>query len=76
LTDQNNPQNSIPKVIVIFPANNEEGTIENSIANAKHSFYKPEVIVVDAYSTDKTAELAKRAGAIVIQQPSKISSLP
>ncbi len=72
MTDQNDPQNSIPKVIVIFPAKNEEGTIENSIANAKHSFYKPEVIVVDAYSTDKTAELAKRAGAIVIQQPSKI----
>jgi glycosyltransferase involved in cell wall biosynthesis len=72
LTDQNNPQNSIPKVIVIFPAKNEEGTIENSIANAKQSFYKPEVIIVDAYSTDKTAELAKRAGAIVIQQPSKI----
>jgi glycosyltransferase involved in cell wall biosynthesis len=72
LTDQNNHQNSIPKVIVIFPAKNEEGTIENSIANAKHSFYKPEVLVVDAYSTDKTAELAKRAGAIVIQQPSKI----
>ena len=72
MTDQNNPQNSIPKVIVIFPAKNEEGTIENSIANANHSFYKPEVIVVDAYSTDKTAELAKRAGAIVIQQPSKI----
>jgi glycosyltransferase involved in cell wall biosynthesis len=72
LTDQNNPQNSIPKVIVIFPAKNEEGTIENSIANAKQSFYKPEVIVVDAYSTDKTAELAKRAGAIVIQQRSKI----
>jgi glycosyltransferase involved in cell wall biosynthesis len=72
LTDQNNHQNSIPKVIVIFPAKNEEGTIENSIANAKQSFYKPEVIVVDAYSTDRTAETAKRAGAIVIQQPSKI----
>jgi len=72
MTDQNNPQNSTPKVIVIFPAKNEEGTIENSIANANHSFYKPEVIVVDAYSTGKTVELAKRAGAIVIQQPSKI----
>jgi glucosyl-3-phosphoglycerate synthase len=46
--------------------------IENSIANAKQSSYKPEVIIVDAYSTDKTAELAKRAGAIVIQQRSKI----
>ena len=72
MTDRNNPQNSIPRVIVILPAKNEEGTIENSIANAKQSIYKPEVIVVDAYSTDKTAELAKREGAIVIQQQSKI----
>lgn len=32
LVDQNNSQNPVPKVIVIFPAKNEEGTIENSIA--------------------------------------------
>ncbi len=72
MTHQDNSQNSIPKVIVIFPAKNEEGTIENSIATANQSNYKPDVIVVDAYSTDKTAQLAERAGAIVIQQPAKI----
>ena len=72
MTDQNNSQSSIPKVTVIFPAKNEENTIENSIATAKQSYYKPDVILVDAYSTDKTAELAERAGAIVIQQPTKI----
>ena len=72
MTHQNNLQNSIPKVIVIFPAKNEEGTIENSVVTAKQSYYKPDVILVDAYSTDKTAHLAARAGAIVIQQPTKI----
>jgi glycosyltransferase involved in cell wall biosynthesis len=36
------------------------------------SYYKPDVILVDAYSTDKTTHLAERAGAIVIQQPTKI----
>ncbi|MFY9870353.1 MAG: glycosyltransferase [Candidatus Nitrosopolaris sp.] len=72
LADQNNSQNPVPKVIVIFPAKNEEGTIENSIATAKQSHYKPDVIVVDAYSTDKTAQVAERAGAIVIQQPTKM----
>jgi glycosyltransferase involved in cell wall biosynthesis len=71
LVDQNNAQNLVPKVIVIFPAKNEEGTIENSIATAKHSHYKPDVIVVDAYSTDKTTEVAERPGAIVIQQPTR-----
>jgi glycosyltransferase involved in cell wall biosynthesis len=72
LNYQNNTQDSIPKVIVIFPAKNEEDTMEHSIAAAKQSYYKPDVILVDAYSTDKTADLAERAGAIVIQQPTKI----
>jgi glycosyltransferase involved in cell wall biosynthesis len=39
--------------MVIFPAKNEEGTIETSIATAKQSYYKPDVILVDAFSTDK-----------------------
>jgi glucosyl-3-phosphoglycerate synthase len=36
------------------------------------SYYIPDVILVDAYSTDKTIQLAERAGAIIIQQPTKI----
>jgi glycosyltransferase involved in cell wall biosynthesis len=71
LIHQNNSQNSIPKVMVIFPAKNEEGTIENSIATAKQSYYKPDVILVDTFSTDKTTQLAGRAAAIIIQQPTK-----
>jgi glucosyl-3-phosphoglycerate synthase len=35
---------------------------------AKKSYYKPEVLVVDAYSSDKTTELAITAGAVVIRQ--------
>lgn len=60
------------KVIVIFPAKNEEGTIENTVSIASRSSFNPEIIVVDAYSNDKTAELATRAGATVIQQPEQI----
>jgi glycosyltransferase involved in cell wall biosynthesis len=60
------------KVMVIFPAKNEEGTIENTVSMASRSNYNPEIIVVDAYSNDKTAELATRAGATVIQQPEQI----
>jgi hypothetical protein len=33
------------EVIVFFPAKNEEGTIENSIATVKQSYYKPYVIL-------------------------------
>lgn len=54
-------------VTVIFPAKNEANTIENAIMMVKQSQYKPEIIVVDAFSTDKTFEIAKKAGAFVIQ---------
>jgi glucosyl-3-phosphoglycerate synthase len=60
------------KVIVIFPAKNEEGTIETAISTAKQSQFVPEILVVDAYSIDKTSELAAKAGAKVIQQPTQI----
>lgn len=72
MTSQINSQDLAPKVIVIFPAKNEEGTIENSIDSARQSHFKPDVILVDAYSTDRTTYLAEKAGAIVIQQPSRI----
>ncbi len=54
-------------VTVIFPAKNEANTVENAIMMVKQSQYKPEIIVVDAFSTDKTFEIAKKAGAFVIQ---------
>jgi glycosyltransferase involved in cell wall biosynthesis len=61
-----------PKVVVIFPTKNEEGTIEHVIITAKKSQYKPEVIVVDAYSSDRTSELAQKAGGTVIQQEAQM----
>lgn len=60
------------KVVTIFPTKNEESTIESVINVASTSRFNPEVIVVDAYSSDSTADLAKKAGAIVIQQPEQI----
>ena len=41
-----------PKVLVIFPAKNEEETIEHVITTAKQSRYVPEIIVVDAFSSE------------------------
>lgn len=66
VNDQN--MNSKPKVVVIFVAKNEERTIQNSISTVKASYYEPTVIVVDAYSTDKTNELATDSGAVMLQQ--------
>jgi glucosyl-3-phosphoglycerate synthase len=60
------------KTIVIFPAKNEEDTIEHVIGTAKKSRHSPEVIVVDAYSSDATVSKACNAGAKVIQQENKL----
>lgn len=61
-----------PKVVVILPAKNEENTIERTISVVSSSSFNPDIIVVDAHSSDKTVELAIKAGAKVIQQPKQI----
>ena len=56
------------KVVVIFPARNEGKTIAKCIEEAKQSKFKPEILVIDGYSTDNTREEAESVGAIVIEQ--------
>jgi len=67
-----NKQEAVPKILVIFPTKNEEDTIEHVIRTAKKSRHHPEVIVVDAYSSDKTARKARDIGARVIQQDNRM----
>jgi glycosyltransferase involved in cell wall biosynthesis len=61
-----------PKVTVIFPAKNEESTTEGVISVVSESTFDPDIMVVDAYSSDKTVELAVKAGATVIQQSEQV----
>jgi len=56
------------KPFVIFPARNEGKTIAQCVETAKQSKYKPEVLVVDGNSSDKTREEAMGVGALVITQ--------
>jgi glycosyltransferase involved in cell wall biosynthesis len=58
--------------VVIFPTKNEEDTIEHVIRTAKKSHYDPEVIVVDAYSSDRTVIIAHDIGAKVIDQGNRM----
>ena len=55
------------KVSVVIPAYNEEESIYDVVKDFSKS-YVDEVIVVDNNSTDKTAELAKKAGARVVRE--------
>ena len=55
------------KVTVIIPALNEEKSIQKVIDKIKNSTVKSNIIVVNNASIDKTAELAIKSGAEVIE---------
>ena len=54
------------RISLFIIAKNEESKIGQCIASAKDLV--SEIVVVDAYSKDKTAEIAARAGALVFQR--------
>ena len=57
------------KVAVLIPCYNEEQTIEKVIEETKRYLPEAVIYVYDNNSTDRTALLAERAGAIVRREP-------
>lgn len=53
------------KIAVLIPCYNEEKTIEKVVKDAKNALPEAVIYVYDNNSTDKTAELAANAGAVV-----------
>ena len=53
------------KIAVLIPCYNEEQTIEKVVRDTKAALPEAVVYVYDNNSTDKTVELAERAGAII-----------
>ena len=58
------------KIIAIIPAYNEESTIQKVILPLKK--FTNQIIVVDDFSIDKTAKIAKKCGTIVISNSSNL----
>jgi glycosyltransferase involved in cell wall biosynthesis len=59
----------MPAVSVIVPAFNEEKFLGNCLLSLKEQDFKDfEIIVVDNNSTDKTREIAKKFGAILVSE--------
>ena len=57
------------KTAVLIPCFNEEKTIKKVVKDFKTALKKADIYVYDNNSTDKTAEVAKKAGAIVRFEP-------
>ena len=57
------PEQRLP-VSVVFPVLNEEENLPEALASVA---WADEVVVVDSHSTDRTAELARAAGARVVE---------
>ncbi len=53
------------KIAVLIPCYNEERTIEKVVSDAKRELPEAVIYVYDNNSTDKTAELAVKAGAVL-----------
>ena len=53
------------RIAILIPCYNEEKTIEKVIADAKKAIPDAVIYVYDNNSTDRTAQLAEKAGAIV-----------
>ena len=61
--------NRNPRRLIIMPAHNESGNITAVLTELRLFAPEMDVLLVDDYSTDKTAELASRMGAQVVSLP-------
>ena len=56
------------KIAVLIPCYNEEKTIEKVVTDTRRELSEAVIYVYDNNSTDKTAEIARNAGAVVRQE--------
>ena len=59
------------KIAVLLPCYNEEQSIEKVVTDFRHVLPSADIYVYDNNSTDSSASLAEKAGAIVIIEPAQ-----
>jgi glycosyltransferase involved in cell wall biosynthesis len=62
-------ENPLMRTLVFIPAFNEEGAIATVVRDVRDQLPEADVLVVDDGSTDRTATVAREAGAIVASLP-------
>ena len=64
----------LPRISFIIPTLNVEAILDNCLASIAHQTYprdRYEIILADAHSTDRTREIAKKYGAIILDDNGK-----
>ncbi|WP_456483307.1 glycosyltransferase family 2 protein [Methanopyrus kandleri] len=62
---------SLSDVAFVLPAHNEEGAVGKVVREIRRMYPDALIIVVDNASSDRTAEEAEKAGALVVREPVK-----
>jgi len=65
---------AFPKVSLIIPTLNAEALLENCLASIRRQTYprdRCEILLADAFSRDRTREIATQFGAVVIDDPGR-----
>lgn len=57
------------KLLIIIPAFNEQGAINNVVSGVRHAVPQADVLVINDGSVDNTAQEAESAGALVVEHP-------
>lgn len=57
------------RILIIMPALNEEESLPSTLKELREIVDDPDILVIDDGSTDATAEVASRAGAVSAQLP-------
>jgi len=67
-------ESSAIELSIVIPAKNESKAIGDVVTTAKEAYPDAEVIVVDDGSTDDTAAIAEKAGAIIVRHPESLGN--
>jgi glycosyltransferase involved in cell wall biosynthesis len=59
----------VTRILIIMPALNEEESLPSTLKELREIVDDPDILVIDDGSTDATAEVASRAGAVSAQLP-------
>lgn len=71
LTENNNMESERVRITAIIPTYNEETLLPRALASVQ---FADEILVIDSFSTDATVEIAKLAGARVVQHKYEYSA--